>query len=43
MSLTVVISNTLLLCGARYREVYIHQRPNMGDGAVMALIAPWKG
>ena len=43
MSLAIVRSNTLLLHGARYKEAYIRQRPNLEDGAVMALLAPWRG
>ena len=36
MSLAIVRSNTLLLRGARYKEAYIQQIPNLEDGAVMA-------
>ena len=43
MSLAIVRSNTLLLHGARDKEAYIRQIPNMGYGIVMALIVPWKG
>ena len=43
VSLAMVRSNTLLLHGARYKEAYIRQRPNLEDGAVMALLAPWRG
>ena len=42
MSLSIVRSNTLLLRGARDKEAYIGQRPNLEDGAVMALLAPWR-
>ena len=42
-SLAIVISNTLLLHGAREKEVYIQQRLNLEDGAVMSLLAPWRG
>ena len=40
--LTIVSSNTLLLHGARDKEAYICQRPNLADGAVMALLALWR-
>ena len=40
MSLVIVRSNTLILHGARYKEVYIQQRPNLEDGSVMALLVP---
>ena len=40
MSLAIVRSNTLLLCGAREKEAYIRQRPNVEDGPKMALLAP---
>ena len=43
MSLAVVRSNTLLLCGARDKYAYIRQRPDPADGSVMALLAPWRG
>ena len=42
VSLTVVRPNTLLLRDARYNEAYIRQRPDMKDGAVMALLALWR-
>ena len=40
MSLAIVSSNTLLLRGARDKEVCIRKRPNLEDGALMALMAP---
>ena len=43
MSLSIVKSNTLLLRGARDKETYIRQRPDLTDGAVMALLAQWRG
>ena len=43
MSLAIVRSTTLLLHGARYKEAYIYQRLDMVYGAVMALLAPWRG
>ena len=43
ISLAKVRSNALLLHGARYKEASIRQRPNMEDGAVMELLAPWLG
>ena len=42
MSLAIVRSNILLLRGARDKETYIRQIPNLEDGAVMALLAPWR-
>ena len=39
ISLAVVIYNTLLLNGFRYKEVYIHQRPDLEDEVVIALPA----
>ena len=43
MSLVVVRSNTLLFPGARAKEVYIRQRPDLTNRAVMILIALWRG
>ena len=43
LSLAIASSNTFLLCGARDKEVYIRQRLDLEDGAVMALLAPWRG
>ena len=43
MSLEIVRSNTLILCGTRDKEAYIRQRPYMADGAVMSLLAPCRG
>ena len=43
MSLAIVISNSLLLGGPRDKGVRIRQRPELTDGAVMALLAPWRG
>ena len=43
MSLAIVRSNSLLLCGPCYNGVHIRQRPELTDGAVMALLAPWRG
>ena len=43
MSLVIIISNTLLLRGDRYKEAYIHQGQDMVDGAVMELLAPCRG
>ena len=42
MSIAVMISNTLLLRGARYKEAYIPQRHDMADGLVMAMITLWR-
>ena len=43
MSLAIVRFNTLLLQGARDKDAYIRQKLNMEDGAVMALLEPWRG
>ena len=43
MSLVIVRSNSLILHGARDKEAYTQQRPNMEERAVMALMAPWWG
>ena len=43
ISLAVVRSNTLLLCGTRDKGGYIFQRPDLSDGAVMELLTPWRG
>ena len=43
MSLAVVRFTTLLLHGARYKEAYIYQRLDMVYGAVMVLLALWRG
>ena len=40
MSLAIVRSNTIILHGASDKEAYIRQRPNLEDGAVMALLVP---
>ena len=42
VSLSVVRSNSLVLCGARDKEAYILQRPSMADGAVMGEIVLWR-
>ena len=43
MSLAIVRSNTLLLCGAKDKEACICHRPDLENKAVMELIAPWQG
>ena len=43
MSLAIVRSNSLLLRGPRDKGVRIWQQPDLTDGAVMALLAPWRG
>ena len=40
MSLEIVRSNRLILCGPCEKEARIWQRPELTDGAVMALLAP---
>ena len=43
MSLAIVRSNSLLLRSPREKGERIRQRPELTDGAVMALLAPWRG
>ena len=43
MSLEIVISNSLLLCGPRDKGARIRKRTELTDGAVMPLLAPWCG
>ena len=43
MSLAIVIFDTLLLWGARYKEAYIRQRSDMVEGEVLALLATCQG
>ena len=41
MLLSIVLSNTLLLRGARDKEAKIRQRLDLSDEAVISLLAPW--
>ena len=41
--LVIVRSNSLLLCGPRDKGECIRQQPEMTDGVVMTLLAPWRG
>ena len=43
MSLAIVRSNSLLLRGPRGKGARIQQQPDLTDGAVMSLLAPWCG
>ena len=43
MSLAIVRSNSLLLRGPRDKGTRIWQRLELTDGAVMSLLAPWRG
>ena len=43
MSLAIVRYNSLLLSGLCYKGARIRKRPDLIDGAVMALLAPWRG
>ena len=43
MSLAIVRSNSLLLCGPHDKGARIRQRPDLTDGVVMALLAIWRG
>ena len=42
MLLAIVRSNSLILCGPRDNGARIWQRPELTDGGVMALLAPWR-
>ena len=42
MTQAIVRSNSLLLRGPRDKELRIRKRPELIDGAVMALLAPWR-
>ena len=43
MSLAIVRSNSLLLRGPCNKGARIWQRPELTDGAVISLLAPWRG
>ena len=43
MSLAIVRSNSLLLCGPHEKGARICQRPEMTDGVAMPLLTPWRG
>ena len=43
MSVAIVRSNSLLLRGPRNKGVRIQQQPGLTYGAVMPLLAPWRG
>ena len=43
MSLEIVRSSSLLLCGPREKGASIRQRPELMDGVVMPLLAPCRG
>ena len=43
MSLAIMSSNSLLLCGPWGKAARIRQRPEMMDGVVSSLLAPWRG
>ena len=43
MSLAIVRSNSLLLCGPRNKGARIRQRPELTNGAMMPMLAPWRG
>ena len=42
MSLAIVRSNSPILCGPRNKGARIRQQPELTDGEVMALLAPWR-
>ena len=43
MSLAIVRSNSLILCGPRNKGARIRKQPELTDGAVIALLMPWHG
>ena len=43
MSLAIVRSNSLILHGPCDKGARIRQQPELTDGAVMVLLAPWRG
>ena len=43
MSLAIVRYNSLLLCVHRDKGARIWQQPEVTDGSVMSLLAPWRG
>ena len=43
MSLEIVRSNSLLRRGPRDKGARVRQLPELTDGVVMALLAPWRG
>ena len=43
MSLAMVRSDSLLLRGSLDKGGHIRKRPELTDGSVMALLAPWQG
>ena len=43
MSLAIVRSNILPLRGPRHKGARVRQQPDLIDGALMALLAPWRG
>ena len=43
MSLGIVRYNSLLLQGPRDKGARIRKRPDLTDGAVMAMLVPWQG
>ena len=43
MAFAVVKPNNLLLRGPYNKESIIRQHPEISDGSVMALLAPWQG
>ena len=43
MLLAIVRSNSLLFCSPRKKGARIQQRPELTNGVVMALLAPWRG
>ena len=43
MPLAIVSSDSLLLRGPWNKEARIRKRPELLGGAVMAMLAPWRG
>ena len=43
VSLAIVRSKSLILCGPYDKGARIRQQPELMDGAVMAMLTPWRG
>ena len=43
MSLAIMRSNSVLLRVPREKSARIRKRPELTDGTVMAMLAPWRG
>ena len=43
ISIDIMISNSLIIRGPWDKDALIQQRPELTDGTVIELIAPWQG